>query len=116
MPAPGAEPNLSANELLVTLRASLYPSQREWAADRLTTVDWRTQPQVIDGLVAAARTDPAPLVRVGCLRALARTRATCEPAIATARELKNDLDPRVRQEAEQTLSVLQTVRPVRAND
>jgi hypothetical protein len=42
--------------------------------------------------------------------------ATCEPAVAVARELKNDPDTRVRQEAEQTLTILQTVRPKRLSD
>jgi hypothetical protein len=106
--APGSQ------ELLMTLRTSLYPSQREWAADRLTACDWHSEPQVVEGLARTARVDPAPLVRAGCLRALARMHATCEPAIAVARELRSDGDPRVRQEAEQTLGVLQAVRPVRA--
>jgi hypothetical protein len=111
-----ADAGLSPRELLMTLRTSLYPSQREWAADRLTSSDWRTQPQVIDGLVAAARSDPAPLVRAGCLRALARMHATCEPSLAVASELKGDADTRVRQEAEQTLKVLQTNAPRRVSD
>jgi hypothetical protein len=105
--APGSQ------ELLTTLRTSLYPSQREWAADRLTASDWRSEPQVVQGLANAARVDPAPLVRAGCLRALARMHAVCEPALSVAKELKTDADPRVRQEAEQTLGVLQAVRPAR---
>jgi hypothetical protein len=103
-------------ELLAALRTSLYPSQREWAADRLATCDWRSQPAVVEGLVFAARNDPAPMVRVGCLRALARMHAVCDMAVAAARELQNDTDARVRQEAEQTLGALQSVRPVRRID
>jgi hypothetical protein len=104
------------NDLLMTLHVSLYPSQREWAADRLTACDWRSNPQVVDGLVKAARNDPAPLVRAGCVRALARMHASSEPAIAAVRDLRADADARVRQEAEDALAALQVVRPVRLRD
>jgi hypothetical protein len=112
------EAGLSASELLMTLQTSLYPSQREWAVDRLTAADWHADARIVDGLVKAARVDPAPLVRAGCLRALARMRATCEPAVSAARDLKGDSDPRVRQEAEATLGVLQAALhpPVRVSD
>jgi hypothetical protein len=121
-PPPAPLPRMAADEmpgtgaLLTTLRGSLYPSQREWAADRLTACDWRANPQIVDALVTAARNDPAPLVRAGCLRALAHMGATSEPAVNAARDLRSDADARVRQEAENTLGVLQTVRPVRLRD
>jgi hypothetical protein len=111
------EAGLSASELLMTLQTSLYPSQREWAVDRLTACDWHADSRIVDGLVKSARTDPAPLVRAGCLRALARMRAASEVTLAAARELKADTDARVRQEAETTLGALQTAaRPVRLSD
>jgi hypothetical protein len=113
--ATAPEAGVSSNELLMTLRNSLYPSQREWAADRLTSFDWHAQPQVVVGLVLGARNDAAPLVRAGCLRALARMHAACEPAMAAAQDLRNDADARVRQEAEQTLRVLQTAAASRRN-
>jgi HEAT repeat protein len=108
--------SLTSQELLMTLRGSLYPSQREWAADRLKSCDWKAEPQVVEGLIAAARTDPAPLVRVGCLKALAKMHAASEAAVAVATELKNDADARVRLEAEQTLAELQAVRQMRARN
>jgi hypothetical protein len=111
-----SEQGTTSRELLIALRTSLYPSQREWAADRLTSCDWRAEPQVVDGLVTTARVDPAPLVRAGCLRALARMQAACPPAVAIAKELKSDADPRVRQEAEQTLNALLAKRPTRLNN
>jgi hypothetical protein len=111
------EAGLSASELLMTLQTSLYPSQREWAVDRLTACDWHADSRIVDGLVKSARTDPAPLVRAGCLRALARMRAASEVTLAAARELKADTDSRVRQEAETTLGVLQSAaRSVRLSD
>lgn len=111
------EQGLSASELLTTLQTSLYPSQREWAVDRLTACDWRADARVVAGLVKAAHSDPAPLVRAGCVRALARMKATSEPALATARDLMSDADQRVRQEAEAALGVLQTAaHQVRVTD
>jgi hypothetical protein len=41
--------------------------------------------------------------------------AVCEPAVAAAQELRNDSDARVRQEAEQTLRVLQAAAASRRN-
>jgi hypothetical protein len=111
-----AETAANSKELLIALRTSLYPSQREWAADRLTSCDWRAEPQVVDGLVTTARVDPAPMVRCGCLRALARMQASCPPAVAVAKDLKNDADPRVRQEAEQALNTLMAKRPARVSN
>jgi hypothetical protein len=102
--------------LLLVLRSSLYPSQREWAADRLTGCDWRANPQMVEELAAAARSDAAPLVRVGCLRALAKLHCTGPAALAAAFDLRNDSDSRVRQEAEQTLAALQMALPGRAVD
>jgi hypothetical protein len=55
----------SVPQLMATLRGSLLPSQREWAADRLAELDWRTSPQVVDALVTAAHADPAATVRAG---------------------------------------------------
>ncbi len=111
--SPALEAGTGLSELLTTLHASLYPSQREWAADRLTACDWRTNPQAVEALVRAARNDPAPLVRVGCLRSLSRMRATCDPAVDVARDLRSDADARVRQEAENTLASLVQARSLR---
>jgi hypothetical protein len=115
-PASAAESGLASRDLVMTLKGSLYPSQREWAADRLSSLDWRSQPEIVDGLVAGARTDPAPMVRIGCLRALGRMHANCEAALSLARDLRNDPDTRIREAAEQTLAALQKTRPVRATD
>jgi hypothetical protein len=114
-PATSAEAGLSSQEMVMTLRGSLYPSQREWAADRLSGFDWRMQPEVVEALVSVGRCDPAPLVRAGCLRALAKMHAASVPAIGLARDLRNDADVRVRQEAEQALLALQPIMPARAN-
>ena len=50
--------------LLVQLRDSLMPSEREMAADQLARANWKEQPEVVQGLVQAAKYGPAPVVRV----------------------------------------------------
>jgi hypothetical protein len=90
--------------LVSTLHNSIYPSEREMAADALAGVDARRQPEVVQALVTAARTDPAPLVRVGAVRSLARMRISSEPVITAIKGLKDDPDPRVRQAANQCLA------------
>jgi hypothetical protein len=94
------------HQMEATLRDSLYPSQREWAAESMAAVDWRTHPQVVQALATAAKEDPAPTVRASCVRCLATMKVNTLPVITVVRGLKNDSDPRVRQEAERAWSVL----------
>jgi hypothetical protein len=93
-------------QLLEMLENSMYPSQREWAADKLATYDWRTHNTVVQALVTAAGKDPAATVRAACVRALGKMNVTTVPVITTIQALKSDHDLRVRQEVEQTLAVL----------
>ena len=81
---------------------------REWAAESMATVDWRTYPQVVQALTTAAKEDPAATVRAGCVRGLAKMKANTAPVVTVVRDLRKDTDPRVRQEAEQALSILAT--------
>src|SRR5262245_3716614 len=53
---PATDPQAALN-LIQTLRESIYPSQREWAAESLARIDWRSHPQVFDALLTAARED-----------------------------------------------------------
>jgi hypothetical protein len=107
-------------QLLSMLKGSLLPSQREWAADQLSGLDWHAHPQVVDALLTAAHNDPAATVRAGCVRSLAKLKVNTVPAVAVVEGLKRDADPRVRQEAEEALIVLGAsrtdsgVRPVSA--
>src|SRR5262249_47893682 len=59
--------NLTPPQLLFKLRESLYPSQRELAADQLARLDWKTQPQIVSALLLGAREDQAATVRAGCV-------------------------------------------------
>jgi hypothetical protein len=103
-PPPAADAGLQQS--LRVLRDALYPSQREWAADALSRVDWRTNPQVVPALVAAAREDPAATVRAACVRSLARMNANGVMVLEALQALKTDTDPRVRQEVEAALGHL----------
>jgi hypothetical protein len=107
-PSPAAAPSTPDNirRMESGLRDSLYPSQREWAAENLATVDWRMHPQVVQTLLTAAKEDPAATVRATCVRSLANMKANTAPVITMVRSLTSDTDPRVRKEAERAVSVL----------
>ena len=77
------------------LRESDFPSQREWAAEQLGA-QRPLGPEAVQGLVTAAKTDPAPMVRVSCVRALMKMQANTVPVVTAVQTLKNDADPRVR--------------------
>lgn len=90
-------------ELVNILHGSVYPEQREWAAQRLAQVDPRTAPQVIAILVQHAREDSAAIVRVACIRTLSEyTHVSGIAPVIDA--LRGDQDPRVRMAAEQGMA------------
>jgi hypothetical protein len=99
-----AEQQTSA--MLSTLHVSLYPSEREMAADSLAACDGRTHPHVVQALTTAATKDPAATVRAGCVRALAKMGVNTAPVLGVVQSLKSDADPRVRQAADEALGVL----------
>jgi hypothetical protein len=92
--------------LIAVLQQSGMPSEREMAVEEMARYDWRSQPHLVDALVMAAKADPAPSVRAGCVRALAKMKATTPPVVQAVQALRTDSDPRVRQEVEQALAVL----------
>jgi hypothetical protein len=101
---PGAPPNpVMTQQILQTLKDSLMPSHREWAAEALASFDWRIHSQVIEALVVAAKDDPAGSVRAACARSLGKMRADSAQVAALLQTLRADPDPRVRQEAVQVL-------------
>src|SRR5262249_4308777 len=101
----------SPQHLLAQLRDSVYPSEREWAAERLSREDWHGQPQVVQGLLDGARTDPAPTVRAGCVRALAGMRVTPRAVVGGVRARGAAADPQVRREGRGARAVLQAPAP-----
>jgi hypothetical protein len=91
-------------QMIGVLKDSLYPSQREYAAECLSGFDWHTHPQVVDSLLTAAKQDPAASVRAGCVRCLAKMHVDNLAMMNTLQALKMDTDPRVRAEAESALA------------
>jgi HEAT repeat protein len=101
-----AAPTGGVPQLLATLKDSMYPSQREGAAEQLSALNWRMQPQVIESLTKSARDDPSATVRAACVRALGHMKADSHEVVALMQDLKNDRDSRVRQQADETLNAL----------
>ncbi|HVS37879.1 MAG TPA: HEAT repeat domain-containing protein [Gemmataceae bacterium] len=90
-------------DLIAVLHDSINPEEREKAANALGGCDGWANPNVVRGLVEAARSDAAPLVRAACLHSLTRMNIRTLPVATVAQALKTDPDPRVRSEAEQAL-------------
>ncbi len=90
-------------QLLVALKDSLRPSERETAAEQLSELNWRMQPLVVESLMKSAREDPAATVRAACVHALAHMKVDSPAAVALVRDLRSDRDAIVRQEAEEAL-------------
>lgn len=105
------QPESQTPRLLSALRESLMPSERQMAADQLRRVDWVGDPRVVPALVQAAEKDPAPMVRVSCLRALGQMKASTLPVVQALERLRDDTDIRVREEAHLTLAALKTGEP-----
>ena len=98
-------------QLIAVMRESLYPSQREWAAENLASMDWRRHPQILDLLIERAKRDPAPTVRAECVRSLGRMKADTVAAVETIKALQTDPDGRVRQEAVEAYSTVTGTAP-----
>jgi HEAT repeats len=105
------EKSSELSQLSVVMRESLYPSQREWAAERLASVDWRRQPQVLDLLMERAKQDPAPTVRAECVRSLGRLKSDAPGVVEAVKSFRSDADPRVRQEADEAFANLAGTTP-----
>jgi hypothetical protein len=90
-------------QLVSMMEESLYPSQREWAAENLAAYDWHMHPHVVQALLTAAAKDPAATVRTCCVRTLAKMNVNTVPVITGLKDLKGDTDPRVRQAVEDAL-------------
>jgi hypothetical protein len=93
-------------QLTTQLHNALFPSQRETAAEKLSTFDWKTNEDVVRALLQAAHDDPAPTVRAACIHALATMKVNTVPVVGVIRTAKNDSDLRVRTEAADALSIL----------
>jgi hypothetical protein len=101
-----AAPSSDLSRILGLLHTSIYPEARENAVNALQNVNWQTNPQVVQSLLAAARQDESPAVRAACVRCLAKLNVNTVPVVSTVQALRADADPRVQYEAEQALARL----------
>jgi hypothetical protein len=89
---------------LAALKNALFPSHREMAAIQLTAYNAQYYPQVVRALVMSAKDDPAASVRAACVNGLVKLRANTPEVIGVLNQLRNDDDPRVRQEVDQAMA------------
>ncbi len=99
-------PEPQASKLVAVLRLSGIDAERKNAAEQLSGYDWRSQPHIVTALVESAKNDPAPMVRVSCVRALGKMKVNTEPAVRTVKMLKNDYDAQVRAEVDSALALM----------
>jgi hypothetical protein len=92
--------------MLGQLHESWLPSEREMAACRLASLDWKAHPVVVEALLRSAKEDPAATVRAGCVRCLAQMSVNTPEVIAVCSTLKTDCDSRVQHEAIDALAKL----------
>jgi hypothetical protein len=122
MDRPGMSPNAvyATQQAVLTLRTSIYPTQRETAVQQLAVCDPRSNPQIVQLLLKTATEDSAPTVRASCIAGLSLMGVQGEMMMQICMQLKNDPDPRVRQEAIRALARLapagsaQVIQPARA--
>lgn len=93
-------------QLFHVLKESMFPAQREWAANTLSAFDARQNPEIVAVLLDCAKQDSAATVRAGCVYSLSRMGVVNEPIVNALQMLRQDSDPRVRAEVEQGLQRL----------
>jgi hypothetical protein len=103
MPAQATPASQQIEQLIRAMRESPYPSQREWAAQQLVSFDCRVHPQVLQAIVLSARHDPAVSVRAGCVYCLGRMQVPGDSVLSALQAMRNDNEPRVRDQVEQAL-------------
>jgi len=96
-------PSMS-EQAIMTLKTSIYPTQRETAVQQIAACEERSNQPVVQLLLRTAKEDPAPTVRASCVAGLSLMGVRNESMIQTCSQLKSDADPRVRQEADRALA------------
>ena len=88
---------------MALLTNSIYPSEREWAAESLAKGADQTSPLVVQALFKSAKDDPAATVRAACIRHLGGMSASNPQIGAALYRFRSDSDPVVQKEVEQVL-------------
>jgi hypothetical protein len=76
------------------------------AIRQLMRFDWQKNPMIMSALLAGAKNDTTPAVRVDCMRHLAGYHMSHPQVIAELAPLTQDNDPWVRDEATKALAQL----------
>jgi hypothetical protein len=91
------------------LNQTLYgstPMERHIAIRQLVKYDWQKNPIIMSALVAGAKSDTSPAVRVDCMRHLGGYRMAHPQVIAELGTLTQDPDSWIREEAVKALAQL----------
>ncbi|HEV3386978.1 MAG TPA: HEAT repeat domain-containing protein [Gemmata sp.] len=102
-----------ANPIMPVINQMLYastPMDRHTAIRQVMRFDWQKNPVIMSALLAGAKSDTSPAVRVDCLRHLAVHHMTHPQVIAELAPLTQDSDPWVRDEAVKALAQLKEPR------
>lgn len=103
----GANGEAVANtlHLINVLAQSKEWENRQWAAERLQQATLPTvRPYVEDALVAAARGDRAPMVKVAAIRTLTELKSTRQDVLALLTNAAVDEDPRIKEAAKDAIN------------
>lgn len=95
------------------LKEALGPAQREMAAMNLAISDGRKSPEVIEALIHAMQTDPAPSVRCCLVRCLYRLSAEVPTLVPVIAKMQNDADDEVQRAAQLAIQQLSSAPPRR---
>lgn len=94
------------NSLITLMLHGSTPMDRHIAIRQLMRFEWQKNPIILSALLAGAKNDPSPAVRVDCMRHLAGYQMIHPQVIAELGPLTQDSDPWVRDEAVKALAQL----------
>jgi hypothetical protein len=92
--------------LIACLNDELLPSMREVSAEALAR-NAKDRPEVVEAIVKAAHSDPAPSVRVCCCRCLVEMQIRTPECLTALKSLQDDREQMVRTAAAAALTVLE---------
>jgi HEAT repeat protein len=107
-----AQPGLASStiptpsQVMVQLATSPRAEQRIWAAKALSTCDGLTNPEVMQSLIRAAKTDSDAGVRAACVHCIGQMNVCTTSVLTAVQEMRIDRDPQVRAEVDQCLRQL----------
>lgn len=99
--------------LMELLQNSGVPGEREMAAIQLRNADTSTHPLVMQALLQAAKNDSAPVVRIAAMQSLTAMKMFTPEVKAMLEDAATERDPRVRDEAKLSLSLMSKPPEVR---